>query len=230
MKKNKMMRVASALLVAVLLSTCAISGTFAKYTSSATGSDYARVAYWGFGLDSSIAIDDLFLDVYQNTVDSKNGDDVIAPGTANFATFKFAYTDNGTVDAKAPEVAYTFTVDTTGSTIASAIENNPNIQWALVDKASFTDVANVDPAAWGTWDALIDGIKAMSGEADGSCEYAPNTAPEAFAQGTEWVIVWQWKFETSGDADQDILDTNMGNKVNLDTVKIVITITATQVD
>ena len=46
MKKNRMMRVASALLVAVLLTTCAISGTFAKYVSTATGEDAARVAYW----------------------------------------------------------------------------------------------------------------------------------------------------------------------------------------
>ena len=49
MKKNVMMRVASALLVAVLMTTCAISGTFAKYTSSKTDSDSARVAVWGLG-------------------------------------------------------------------------------------------------------------------------------------------------------------------------------------
>ena len=48
MKKNTMMRIASVLLVAVLLSTCVISGTYAKYTSTVTTSDSARVAYWGF--------------------------------------------------------------------------------------------------------------------------------------------------------------------------------------
>ena len=115
MKKNTMMRLASALLVLVLLTTCAISGTFAKYTSTAAGDDYARVAYWGFGLDSAIEIDDLFVDVYDGnndtSVDSKDGDDVIAPGTKNFKTFKFAYTDNANEGATAPEVAYTFTVD-----------------------------------------------------------------------------------------------------------------------
>ena len=42
-----MMRVASALLVAVLLSTCAISGTFAKYVTEGSGSDTARVAKFG---------------------------------------------------------------------------------------------------------------------------------------------------------------------------------------
>lgn len=47
MKKNVMMRVASVLLIAVMMTTCAISGTFAKYVTSAEGSDSARVAKWG---------------------------------------------------------------------------------------------------------------------------------------------------------------------------------------
>ena len=44
MRKNKMMRAASALMVAVLLTTCTISGTFAKYVTTAEGKDTARVA------------------------------------------------------------------------------------------------------------------------------------------------------------------------------------------
>ena len=51
MKKNKMMRIASVLLVAVLLSTCAISGTFAKYVTQVSGNDSARVARWGIKSD-----------------------------------------------------------------------------------------------------------------------------------------------------------------------------------
>ena len=44
MKKNKAMRLASALMVLTLLTTCVISSTFAKYTTSANGEDSARVA------------------------------------------------------------------------------------------------------------------------------------------------------------------------------------------
>lgn len=44
MRKNRMMRAASALLVAVLMTTCTISGTFAKYVTSADSTDTARVA------------------------------------------------------------------------------------------------------------------------------------------------------------------------------------------
>ena len=46
MRKNKTMRLASCLLAVTLLTTCAISGTFAKYTSSAEGNDTATVAKW----------------------------------------------------------------------------------------------------------------------------------------------------------------------------------------
>ena len=58
MKKNKMMRLASGLLVAVLLTTCAISGTFAKYTSKVEGTDAARVAE--FTVDSTVDEIDIF--------------------------------------------------------------------------------------------------------------------------------------------------------------------------
>ena len=50
MKKNKMMRLASAVLVCTLLTTSVISGTFAKYTSTSSASDNARVAKWGVTL------------------------------------------------------------------------------------------------------------------------------------------------------------------------------------
>ena len=50
MRKNKMMRAASALLVAVLLTTSTISGTFAKYVTQDSAKDVARVAKWGVEL------------------------------------------------------------------------------------------------------------------------------------------------------------------------------------
>lgn len=44
MKKNKMMRNTAALGVAVLLTASVLSGTLAKYTTTAEGTDSARVA------------------------------------------------------------------------------------------------------------------------------------------------------------------------------------------
>lgn len=53
MKKNKALRAASALLVLTLLTTSIIGGTFAKYTTSDSAADTARVAEWGVTLQVS---------------------------------------------------------------------------------------------------------------------------------------------------------------------------------
>ncbi len=90
--KNKMMRIASVLLVAALITTCAISGTFAKYVTKVSGEDSARVAKWGIVLD--IASDGIFAEKYaasdkaylkaegEYSVESSvEGEKVVAPGT-----------------------------------------------------------------------------------------------------------------------------------------------------
>jgi len=92
MKKNVMMRLASFLLVAVLISTSAISGTYAKYVTSGTATDSARVAKWGVTFD--IEGGPLFDTQYETddkdttyasmtySVKSSGTDNVVAPGTA----------------------------------------------------------------------------------------------------------------------------------------------------
>ena len=104
MKKNKMLRIASILLVVTLLSTCIISGTFAKYVTKAEGEDQARVAKWGILL--TMKNDGFFAAEYdaddQNgytglSVKSDNDDKVVAPGTVGEG---FEATVKGT-----PEVA-----------------------------------------------------------------------------------------------------------------------------
>ncbi|MBQ3003454.1 MAG: hypothetical protein IJD82_06965, partial [Clostridia bacterium] len=90
MKKNKMMRIASVLLIAVMMSTCAISGTFAKYVTSGDASDSARVAKWGVEVTG---VGDYFADAYntddalyagaQSVITSGATDDsLVAPGTS----------------------------------------------------------------------------------------------------------------------------------------------------
>lgn len=213
MKKNKAMRLASALLVLTLLTTCAISSTFAKYVTKAEGTDTARVAKWGFEGGSTIAITDLFKTAYDQNV--QGAADVIAPGTTNNATFGFTY--GGATGTTAPEVAYTFEISTTGSTCDQAIIDNANIQWKL------------DNGDWGTWGALLTAIEALDGNKTEN-KYAPNVLPEAFntAGANEHTVSWQWVFNTNDDAD--VADTTMGNAADLADVTLKITVTATQVD
>ena len=224
MKKNKMMRAASALMVATLLTTSVISGTFAKYVTKGSGSDWARVAVWGFG-PTTINISNLFKNAYDSTVKSgdENHYDVIAPGTTGSAEFGFTYA--GSVSA--PEVAYTFSVDTKGSLCADFIKENPNILWQL------------DGGEWGTWEELLSNIKKLSGNESGTKEYAPGELPDAFNKTTYiHTVTWKWEFETQDDSTttsqdemsiQDVKDTNMGNDGSAQ-VNLVITITATQID
>ena len=234
MKKNKMMRTASGLLVATLLTTSIISGTFAKYVTTASGEDNARVANWGFDKsNASIALTGLFKDAYDlddqgNVVadpsvkSETTNDDVIAPGTGNSATFKFDYKGA----KKAPEVKYTFAVSTEGSTIADDIKNNDNIQWKL------------DNGTWGNWDTMITAIKTLSGAASGSETYNPGELPDAFKDATAastHTVSWRWAFDEADKTitnatNKDETDTAMGNADALANVKLKITVTATQID
>ena len=128
MKKNRMMRLASALLVAVLLTTCAISGTFAKYVTTASATDTARVAKWGVRF---IVGSDLFDEYYNKdaagytgmtlSVDSDSDPKVnlVAPGTAGDG---YTFTTDGTK----PEVSYRVTFKTTDGNPQSFLYNHSN--------------------------------------------------------------------------------------------------------
>lgn len=220
MKKTKLMRAALLLLVLTLITSCFVGGTFAKYTTSANGTDTARVAKWGFQ-PTTIDLSNLFTTTYNNV---NGADDVIAPGTTNSAEFSFTYGGNASVTA--PEVAYTFTVSTEGSTCAPSIINNKNIKWSLDGvPAQATTAADA-----GSWDALLAAIEKLSGDTTGKKTYAPGNLPDAFnATGdNKHTVSWVWDFYTTGDADDE--DTKMGNATDLATVKLVITVSATQVD
>ena len=72
MRKNRMMRLASLMLVLVLLTSSVVSGTFAKYVTEVKGEDTARVARWGFE-PVAMNISNLFENVY---TDGVNGETV----------------------------------------------------------------------------------------------------------------------------------------------------------
>ena len=214
MKKNKMMRLASVLLVLTLLSTSVISGTFAKYTSQTSDSDSARVAKWGFG-SASIAFEDLFEESYTHVADGTEATAIIAPGTAGEVTFAFVNT------GAAPEVAYDIEVSTDGSAIHTKIENNPNIVWQL------------DSNGYGKWQDMLDDIAALSEE-----DIAANSLPTNFGTGASHTISWKWIFDETADdkeddtENQDVYDTEMGDLAVTEdqVVTLVVTITATQID
>ncbi len=205
MKKNKFMRVAAVLLILCLATTCAISSTFAKYTTSNTGSDSARVAKWGFA-DETITID-LFDATYDSgAVAAANGSDkVVAPGTTGSATILLY--PAATV---APEVAYSFTL-----AVDKAAGTNDDLMGKLVWTLDGTKVGTN-----GTFAELQSAVAALS-----NAQVAANSLPKkGSADLTQIEIGWTWAFD--GD---DATDTDLGQGGSA-TAGITLTVTATQLD
>lgn len=209
MRKNKMMRFASGLLVAVLLTTSIISGTFAKYTSSATGNDTAKVAKWSFKVGGTDIVENntvtfnLFNTVKEEkTTDSethiKNTDgSIIAPGTSG--SFDIVLSNESEVTAK---YAISFTETNT---------SNVPIQYST-DGKSWTDEIN-------TLNIKADDAKTALGFNEGD-------------KSTKITVYWKWAYEAGNPAvkeQSDTKDTALG-KDGSATVNVQANITATQVD
>ncbi|MBR5289814.1 MAG: hypothetical protein IKU28_02335, partial [Erysipelotrichaceae bacterium] len=149
MKKNKMMRLASSLLVAVLLTSSVISGTFAKYVTSDSAEDSARVAKWGitvlasgnlFGTDynpnDGSATADRITATSTN-VSSDNTEDIVAPGTLNDEGVSFV------IKGADPEVAYDVTAKVPAGTTVTDIYLNAGKYGVMVEATGLNAATNL---------------------------------------------------------------------------------------
>lgn len=152
MKKNKTLKVACGLLVMVLLTTCVISTTLARYTTSDTASDTARVAKWGLEVSTSGT---LFGNAYKDeivaydsaanklTVQSSNKADVVAPGTKNSTGFQIKLAGTPEVDynivASYKNVEDIFIKAGKYATVVEAFGINANTDFAAENLYTKTD-------------------------------------------------------------------------------------------
>ncbi|MCD7723229.1 MAG: hypothetical protein LUH82_04695 [Clostridiales bacterium] len=229
MKKNKMMRLASLLLVAVLVTTCAISGTFAKYTTSGSASDNAQVAAFGVTVTSEAT---LFAESYAPSTGSTAetsittvvaastaGTNLVAPGTSSSEVDGYAASIavSGT-----PEVAVEVAVTNVEVTLENWVDENGDMYCPLIftigdtkiDGADYTDVAVLTAA--------------IAAEIETSAQYAPNTD---LSTADDLTINWEWPYSTS--ADNDVKDTYLGDQAangNAATIAISFDTTVTQID
>ena len=220
MKKNKMMRIASVLLVAVILTTCAISGTFAKYVTSGNGSDNARVAKFGVTITGTA---DTFKETYAkndtgftlaaNSVVST--EDVLAPGTSGSMA---AFTITGTPEV-AVRVAFAGTLE-----LGDKWEDEGNAYYCPIE------VTVGDATFKGTSYASADEFEAAVNAkiATYSKDYAAGTDLSTIgADAPE--ISWAWAFEGNDDAK----DTYLGDQAavgNAAEISLAVTATVTQID
>lgn len=248
MKKNVMMRVASIMLVLVLMSSSVISGTFAKYVTADTGADNARVAKFGVTVTHS---DDMFYNAYKDaftsyvageTLDtitvqtSVEDEDIIAPGTwGNLAAFDV----EGTPEV---DVAVSYTADLVFSNNWMVDTSDPldgvdseycplvftvNTKEYYIGLTGIESIADLEKAVE---DAIVDAAKT----------YHTNTNLKDV--DNDLSVKWEWCFEGSaehpgvgkGPACQwDKFDTQLGDaaaKGNAATIELTVTCTVTQID
>lgn len=228
MEKNRMMRLASALLILTLLTTCMISGTFAKYTTQATGGDTARVAKWGVTVNVT---SDLFADAYKDTSVEYNGttatvkasaknQNIVAPGTTGIGlgvastgtpevSYEMKIKLNDTT-AKMPSLKYTPTGGTEASyePVKFNVYNgdtklnvtDPLTLDELKDLFNGTNVIYKYDVADGKYYVYVDK------DGDGTIDSTPSdTCPNI-------QIKWEWAYEDAANKElYDELDTILGN-------------------
>ena len=211
MKKNTMMRIASCLLIAVLMTTCVISGTFAKYTSDATATSSARVALWKFttstdGTDNIAQTEAFTFDLFDTVLDSdvtneeedvKEGTSevIIAPGTSGMASV---------VLTNASEVNATYEVAFTATGDGAVTDDKIPLQWSTNGTSWVNDISALDISTT-----------------------AINMGDDATI-----TVYWKWAFESDTVVDTD--QTNAGDTaLGIDAaaaVTFTAVVTMTQVD
>lgn len=223
-KKNNALRAASTLLIAVLLSTCAISGTFAKYVTSGSGTDSARVAKWGVEITAtgetfakSYAKDDTSFTVDTYTVVSAADDKVVAPGTnGNMA----AFTLNGI-----PETAFRVSFDGTMELGDKWVDAEGGYYCPIKIKVGNTTFNGVDYTSAADFQTAVNNKIAAF-----SKDYAANVDLSTIAADAP-AISWSWPFYTSDE--NDVKDTYLGNQAaagNAATISLSVSATVTQID
>ena len=235
MKKNVMMRIASVLLVAVMLTTCVISGTFAKYVTSDEATDSARVAKWGVvvtvtgdAFAKTYALDTVAPGVDNGlAVESSTEDKVVAPGTTG--------TFGGISVTGTPEVAVNINTEATvvlnGWELAGSVFYCP-----VIVTIGTTDICGLDYTSAADFaDAIELAIEAANGN------YEANTNLSGVT-GLNGSYTWEWAFT---DADHDATghthvieqtdgrDTELGNRAAngfLNNISITVETIVTQID
>lgn len=253
MKTNKMMRLASILLVAVMISTCAISGTFAKYVTSGESTDKARVAKFGVVVtangqmfDTEYAESDSDgIELGANSVVSSGNvagySKLVAPGTSG------KLVEVGLTGT--PEVAVKVTYEATLKLEGWMCDDDEDPSTPEVEYCPI--VFDVEGTTYGIGGTTYTVNVSCTGVADliAKVQDAIGAHTKIYKAGTDLSKVndpgkeeavsvsWSWAFDEHdtklGDYQNDVKDTSLGDKAaKNDFAKIDLTIktTVTQID
>jgi hypothetical protein len=219
-EKNKnTFRVAALLLVACLISSVMLSGTFAKYTSEYAGQDTALVARWSFGAlggdnnttnPTEMSLD-LFGHLYKNninTIEENGKNTLIAPGVGGQFTVAMDFLSD--VDAK---VTVNFAENEN-----STAKNLP-IEYSVVDGTWVT--LEQLPAAF--VNKLASNYERVTDSSEETFTFTRSDIDDTLETETTTIsqdVKWRWAFDSvaQNEADagtpaftsSDITDTDFG--------------------
>jgi len=200
MTKNRSMRIAVLVLALALITCCFVGTTFAKYTSTATGSSTAvKVADWSFTIGDNVnatgATKTFTFDPFTTIGDdeARTTDDAavkegVAPGTGGVASISLTNTSD--VDA-----SYTVTF--------SVVTDLP---------LEFSDDGG------STWKSVAE-ISSLN--KNGVLKYGETAA--------NINLDWRWAFEGDNIAEDDVADTAFG-VTGTATAQVTATVVVTQLD
>lgn len=234
------MRVAGLLLALVLVTSCFVGGTFAKYVTSGRGDDSARVAKFGVEITANGT---MFAKEYDTddtnvkatiaqSVVSSDDSKLVAPGTKGNMV---SMTLTGTPEV-AVRVQYTATLTL-------------NDKWKDADGNFYCPLQFKIPeydAATQTWgNVVVDGTKfkdaqALSREVENrinafSATYKAGTSLDSLtaADNKAPSVSWEWPFQHEDGSDIDTKDTYLGDQAaegKAADILLTVVTTVTQVD
>ena len=230
-KSGKTMRLAGLLLVLVLVTSCFVGGTFAKYVTSGAGTDSARVAKFGVTVTANgtlfaeeYATDDTNVvgTIAKSVVSSESGKNVVAPGTkGNMVSMSLTGT---------PEVAVRVSYEATTMELGDNWVDGTGAYYCPLKITVGTDV--LDGLTYASADEFENAVKEKI--AAYSKDYEAGT--DLSTVGTDSLAIsWEWPFEdtTTGAKQTNEKDTYLGDQAAADeagTITLEVKTTVTQID
>lgn len=238
-KKNWTLRAAVLMLALVLITSCFVGGTFAKYVTGGSGTDSARVAKFGVTVTAN---GDVFAKEYATDDQTVVGtitksvistDKVVAPGTKSNGAFVAAAV-TGT-----PEVAVrvSYKLDTATLQLENWKDAEGKFYCPLVFKVKNNNTDGSNTVISGMEFQTADAMKAalVNAVAAYTKDYAPGTDLSG-KEAETLTISWEWPFETGTDTDKpanNVRDTFLGDEAaagRAATVSLTLATTVTQID
>ena len=238
-KKNRTLRAAVLMLALVLITSCFVGGTFAKYVTGGDAGDNARVAKWGVSITAHDT-GDVFAKEYDaiagqdNTVIAGGEYKVIAPGTKRDNAALVTLSGKPEVSVKVTYNAEHFSL--TGNWIGD--ENNTfycpliiKVTGKVGDAVKTETINCVEKTSAAEVETAVKNAVAAC-----SATYGPNTDLSTVA-GDGLKISWEWPFEgTANQGQTDAKDTYLGNQaatatgLDIPAIHVPVTATVTQID